>query len=397
MKKLEKAAVVSIFANAFISALKFFTGIIFGSMALLADSIHSFTDIIGSVAVLLGIKFSSVKSKQFPYGLYKLENLVSLFIAIAIFYAGFEIAMESVNRLAEPIQISSPLPIGIAVFSTVFIFTLAKYKERVGKKENSPSMQSDAKHSLVDVLSSIGVLAGVTLNFLGLTVFDPVFGLIISGLVFIAGGRIFIDSVKVLLDASLDYKTMKKIEKIAEKQKNTRVKELIARNSGRYIFVDLKLKTNLSDLKKVDKIREQCEKRIREKIPRIDRVMIDIEYREKKELVYAVPLKENKKESELAGGFGLAEYFGLLKVNREKNKVLSTKIIENPHAKADRKRGILAAELLAEKNVDVLLTKKELHKGGAFYALEDNFIEIKKIKENTFKEVVKKAGEKNGF
>ncbi len=393
MNKLEKAAILSILGNAFISALKFSAGTMFGSIALVADAMHSFTDIISSIAVFLGIRFSSVKSGKFPYGLYKLENLASLFISFAIFYAGFEIASNSLSKIADPEQIISMFPIGIALFSAVFVFVLAKYKGKIGREEHSPSMLSDARHSMVDVLSSLGVLAGVSLNFIGLAIFDPLAGLLVSLLVFAAGARILRDSAKVLLDASLDYKTMKKIEDLVKKQKTVKVKELIARNSGRYVFVDLKLETGVVSLKAADKIRQECETAVKKAVPKIDRIMIDVEYKKKPFTIFAVPLKKKKKESGIATEFGIAAFFGIIKVDNKTSEIISSKIIKNPHAKAERKRGILTAELLVKKEVNVLLSKKEMHKGGAFYALQDNFIEVKHTKSKTFSAIIKGLSE----
>ena len=85
MNRLERAATISAIATAVIAIVKFIAGVTFNSLALVADAIHSTVDIIGSIAVFLGIKFSSIKSKQFPYGLYKIENLISLFLACLYF------------------------------------------------------------------------------------------------------------------------------------------------------------------------------------------------------------------------------------------------------------------------------------------------------------------------
>ena len=60
---MEKAAVVSAIVTAIIAIVKFTAGTLFGSIALIADAIHSFTDIIGSIAVFFGIRFSEIKSK----------------------------------------------------------------------------------------------------------------------------------------------------------------------------------------------------------------------------------------------------------------------------------------------------------------------------------------------
>ncbi|RLG69423.1 MAG: hypothetical protein DRO07_02385 [Candidatus Iainarchaeum archaeon] len=392
MNKLERTAIVSTLANIFLSIIKLVAGLLFSSIALIADAMHSFTDIIGSLAVFFGIKFSTIKSKRFPYGLYKLENLISLFVSLLIFYAAFEIASDALVSLHAAKQITSILPSLVAFFSFIFVFVLAKYKEKIGKAENSPSMLAEAKHSLGDAASSLAVVAGVTLSFLGMPYFDPIVGFAVALLVFKSGAEILLDSVKVLLDASLDYATMRRIEKLASKQKNVRVKEIIARNSGRFVFVELKLETNLKDLKAVSRLQKECEEKIKKEIPRIDRITIEIEYKKKPVLYYAVPLESNSLKSRIAQEFGLAKYFGLFKVDTKKRKLIEYSIIENPNWNAKHRRGILAAELLAEHNVDVLLNKGALHKGGAYYALQDSFIEIKKTKAKSFEELLKKYG-----
>jgi len=390
MNRLEKTAIISAIATAGIALIKFFAGTLFGSIALIADAIHSFTDIIGSIAVFFGVRFSDVKSKKFPYGLYKLENLVSLFLSLLIFYTAFEVMREAVAGLSVPAEKVGAIAIGAAAFSLVVSFLLAKYKAKVGREENSPSMLSEAKHTKLDAITTVGVLVGVTLSFAGFPFLDPLIGILIAVLVFKAGVEILLDSAKVLLDVSLDYKTMKKIERIAAAEKAVKVKELIARNSGRYVFVDLKLETDIKDLKKVNQLRKHCEEKIREAVPRIDKIMLDIEYRKKDVLLYSVPLMQKNNNSAIAPEFGTAPFFGLFKVTNKlgEKKLLESKIIENPHAKGETKRGILAAELLAKNNVDVLLVKAELHKGGAHYALQDSFIEMKLAKKNNFKELL---------
>lgn len=393
MNKLEKTAIISAIATAGIALLKFLAGAFFGSIALIADAVHSFTDIIGITAVFFGIRYSGIKTKKFPYGLYKLENLASLFIAVIIFFTAFEILIESVNSLkGEPLQ-AGAIAIIAAFISMIASFLLAKYKEKIGREENSPSMKSEAKHTKLDAITTFGVLIGVSASYAGFAFMDPLIGIIIAVLVFRAGASILLDSAKVLLDASLDHKTMKKIEGIALEEKTVKVKEIIARNSGRFVFVDLRLETSLTDLKKANQLKKRCEEKIRKEIPRIDKIMIDIEYRKKDELIYAVPLKENKKESEIALEFGAAEFFGLISKNT-KTKKIKTRIIKNPHSQATTRKGILAAELLAKNNADILLTKKEMQRGGGYYALEDNFIEIQKTKAKTFKEILKES-EKN--
>jgi len=324
--------------------------------------------------------------------LYKLENLVSLFLSLLIFYTAFEILGTAIDGLGRPAGNPGVFSIAAAVFSLVVSFLLAKYKMKAGREENSPSMISEAKHTRLDALTTVGVLFAVVLSFMGFPMADPLIGIVIAVVVFKAGVGILVDSAKVLLDASLDYKTMKKIERLAAAQKGVRVKELVARNSGRYVFVDLVLETDIKDLKRVDLLRKQCEEKIRDEMPRIDKIAIELEYRKKDVLVYGVPLKENKKDSAIAPEFGTAAFFGLLSVSNKPGmaKVLESRVVKNEYAGAKEKRGIQAAEMLAKNRVDVLFTLSEMHKGGGYYALQDNFIEIRLTKAKTFMELKKR-------
>ena len=76
-------------------ALKYIFAILSGSAGLAADAIHSASDVIASITVFVGLKISQRKSRHFPYRLYKVENFVSLIVAVAILFAGYEIAKET--------------------------------------------------------------------------------------------------------------------------------------------------------------------------------------------------------------------------------------------------------------------------------------------------------------
>ena len=390
MNRLERTAILSAIATAAIAIIKFAAGTLFGSIALIADAMHSFTDIIGSVAVFFGVRFSDVKSRKFPYGLYKLENLISLFLSLLIFYTAIEILLESAAAIGSPGQKIGVIAIAAALFSLAVSFLLARYKLKAGREENSPSMLSEAKHTKTDAVSTVGVLVAVTASFMGFPILDPIIGILVALVVFKAGFEIFVDSAKVLLDASLDYKSMRKIERIARQQKEVMVTEIAARNSGRYVFVDLKLETNLKDLKRVDQLRKHCEEKIKREIPKIDKIVIEIDYKKKDVLLYAVPLSQKSINSGIASEFGTAPFFGLFKISNRAGggKPDGARIIANPNAKEKTKRGIRAAELLAKNKVDVLLTPSEMHKGGGYYALQDNFIEMQVTKAKTFEEVL---------
>jgi len=91
MEQSERIRFYSVGINLLLVVIKIFLCILSGSVVLIADAIHSSTDVISSLAVFAGIKISKRTSKSFPYGLYKVENFVSLLSSIFIFLAGYEI------------------------------------------------------------------------------------------------------------------------------------------------------------------------------------------------------------------------------------------------------------------------------------------------------------------
>jgi len=118
-KEKKKIAIFSIIVNFTLSIIKIIGGTISGSASLTADGIHSLSDLAASFSVLTGIVIANKKAKDFPMGLYKVENLVALVSAFAIFFAGYEIARDVF--FGEPMKITN-LPIAvIAIIATVII------------------------------------------------------------------------------------------------------------------------------------------------------------------------------------------------------------------------------------------------------------------------------------
>jgi len=110
LKKGEKAAKYSTLANLTLAVMKLVVGLFSGSIALLADAVHSFSDIFASVAVYIGLKLSQKEpDDKFHYGYYKFETLASLIVSVIIVLTGFEIVVESIKGIITPAQMTIPL------------------------------------------------------------------------------------------------------------------------------------------------------------------------------------------------------------------------------------------------------------------------------------------------
>jgi len=94
MDPVSRVAVLSLLVNLTLVGIKLTLSYFSGSLALRADAVHSLVDVFGSTALILGIFISGRKSKSFPYGLYKVENLVAVIISLLLFLTAYEIAVR---------------------------------------------------------------------------------------------------------------------------------------------------------------------------------------------------------------------------------------------------------------------------------------------------------------
>jgi cation diffusion facilitator family transporter len=391
LERDKKAALVSIGVSAFLAVIKYFIGIISGSIALIADAIHSLTDVISSIGVLIGLRISSRKpTKEFPFGFYKTENVASLFLALAIFYAGYEIILTSVEKFEAAIVTNLLLAISVALVSVVIAFLLSNYKLKVGRELNSPSLIADGQHTRSDALSSVAVFLGLVGYYFGFSSLDAIAGIVVSVLIFRAGYEIFKDSVKVLLDASIGNEELNRIRKVVSEIYGVReIHYVKARSSGKFIFIELDIHTNLKDLERAHHLSDTIEERVKSEIKNVDRVLVHMEPEEKKLIRYAVPCTENTGlKSKVSEHFGVSPYFCLFDIRLADNELTCMRFIKNPYLALEKRKGLKAAELLVTKKIDKLFIKEDLAHKSAFYVLEDVSVEFEETDAETIEEIV---------
>ncbi|MGD8958698.1 MAG: cation diffusion facilitator family transporter, partial [Desulfobacteraceae bacterium] len=144
MEKGEKVALLAIGVNLLLFAIKYFFAGLSGSIALKADAFHSLSDVVASATVLGGLFIAKRKTRSFPYGLYKVENLAAVGVALAILYAGYEIGMEAIHGGAAELR-NVPVTAASVLCAMGVAFAYSTYAVRVGQEINSPSLVADAK------------------------------------------------------------------------------------------------------------------------------------------------------------------------------------------------------------------------------------------------------------
>ena len=269
-----KISIFSILINTLLSLIKIVGGKFSGSAALMADGVHSLSDLAASLSVYAGIIISNKKSEAFPMGLYKVENLVALVSAFAIFFAGYEIAKDVF--FGEAILIKN-LPIALlAIGLTVAItYLYSRWEKKMAIELNSPSLMADAEHIKSDFYTALVVLVGVLGQYFGFPMVEKLAVAVVVYFIFHSGFEILKDAIKVLLDASVDAQTLQDVQKILDNEEMIeKVIHLYGRNAGSFQFLQLDLKLNTDSLKEAHNFAHTLEDKIKQQMPFVEKVII---------------------------------------------------------------------------------------------------------------------------
>jgi cation diffusion facilitator family transporter len=356
-----------------------------GSLAVEAEMVHNLVDLLTAVAVLIGLRLSTRKSKDFPYGLYKLENVVAVGLALMIFFTAYEIARDA---FLEPTRLATVDPwmlVGVVV-ATAIPLVFSHFELRAGQAANSPSLIADAKEYRAHVFTTGVVFAALLVQRFNLPL-DRVAALVIVVAIAKTGWDLLADGMRVLLDASLDADTILQIRDIITAEPTVaELKWAAGRNAGRFRFVEAEVALRVRELERAEATTRRIEEQIREAVPYVDRVLIHAEPMERTHLRYAVPLSDTA--GALSEHFGEAPYFALVTVRLADGAVEEQQIVANPHGALEKAKGIRVAEWLVAQKVDVVLLSESLRGKGPLYVFGDAGVEMQETAATTLEEAL---------
>jgi cation diffusion facilitator family transporter len=383
-----RVAWASIAVNIFLSLLNLAIAAFSGSLAVAAEMVHNIVDLMASVAVLAGVKISERESRTFPYGLYKVENVVSVAIAILIFFTGYEIAKEALFAEEMVATVNGWVLAGVAL-SALLPLAFSFYEQRKAEELNSPSLMADAQEYRVHVFSSGVVFLALVGQLIGFPV-DRYAALVIVVLIVKTGWELLSDGMRVLLDASLDPETLDQVRGIIEVDPAvTKVLDLVGRNAGRYRFLEAEVALRVDNLEKAHAVGARIERAIREQIPHVERVLLHYEPQVRTHLRYAVPLSDPG--GTVSEHFGEAPYFGLITVGVADGQVERQEVLVNPHQELEKAKGIRVGEWLVSLKIDVALLHEDVRGKGPSYVFADAGVETRMTQAPTLVEAM--AGE----
>ena len=277
-----KVTILSILLNIGLTIMKILAGVFGNSTAIIADGLHSASDIITSIGILIGNKISrKPRDEEHQYGHEKAESLVAFVLAAVLIIVAVEIGYKGVAALfnLNEIQVPTLLPLIVALISIGVKEYQYQITIRVAKKINSSSLKADAWHHRSDALSSIAAFIGIGGAMLGFKILDPIASIIVALVVVKVGIDILKSSCDELMDSSISKADINKIKSLVENdEKICGIKDFKSRKYGSVAYIDMSIFIdNNKTLEEAHNIADNLENDIISKLSYIKEINIHTE------------------------------------------------------------------------------------------------------------------------
>ena len=279
MRQGERGAWVSIAAYLLLSALKLGVGHWANSRALFADGLNNATDIVASVAVLVGLRIARKPADEdHRYGHWRAETIATTVAALIMAGVGLDVFWDAgVSMYRRHFAHPDPISMWTALFSAGVMVLVYRYNKRLGERVHSAALLAAAADNRSDAMVSIGTFVGILAAQLGVYWLDPVAALLVGGLILKTAYEIFTEAAHALTDG-YDETHLQAIEgQILEIQGVRSISDLKGRRCGSNVHLDVVIGVapNLS-VEASHAITEQVEHRLRER-EGIENVHIHVE------------------------------------------------------------------------------------------------------------------------
>ncbi|WP_455199938.1 cation diffusion facilitator family transporter [Kaarinaea lacus] len=247
-KETKKVTLVGAAINLFLSFIKILFGYIAQSQSLIADGIHSLSDLISDGLVLFAAKHSHREAdEEHPYGHGRFETVVTVGLGLLLIVVAGGIAVDAIRRILEPESLMHPgmMALVVAAISIAANEFLYQYTIHVGNKYNSNMLKANAWHHRSDAISSIIVLAGVGGTMLGFYYLDAIAAIGVAAMIIKIGWDLSVQSVRELVDTALEPETVDSInETILDVDGVRELHSLRTRRMGGEALVDVHVLVN---------------------------------------------------------------------------------------------------------------------------------------------------------
>ncbi|MFW3546862.1 cation diffusion facilitator family transporter [Staphylococcus caprae] len=241
LKIAQRGAYLSLVVYIILSITKYVVGYMYNSAAVRADALNNMTDILVSIAVIVGLKISiKPADKNHPYGHLKSENISTLLVSFIIMFVGIQVVIENAPRLiTHDRHVPNIMTIIVSVISGVIMLGVFYVNHRLAKRTKSSSLSSAAKDNLSDSLVSIGTAIGLIFTQIGFPIVDIILATFLGLLIIYTGFGIFKESIFTLSDGFNEKDLEEYRNDILEVEDVIDVNSIKGRYHGSSIFLDV--------------------------------------------------------------------------------------------------------------------------------------------------------------
>jgi cation diffusion facilitator family transporter len=279
---IRDVTILAVVINILLTIIKITFGIEFQSQSLIADGMHSLSNIFVDVMILIAAKYSmQPPNAKYPYGYRRITTVVTIAAGVLLLLIAASLFMDVMNRLSGEKALLEPSAISlvIAIFSFIIKEALYHYTIYVAKRVHSPMLQANAWHHRADALSSAIVVMGVLGYLAGFLWLDAVAAIVISLMIAYIGFLESIHGINQLIDSGLGEEQLSKIRQIVKSVDGVHsMHQLRTRKMGIYVLVDMRiLVAPRISVSESHKICETIETRLTTNMEKIIEVLIHVD------------------------------------------------------------------------------------------------------------------------
>ncbi|MCL2124770.1 MAG: cation diffusion facilitator family transporter [Oscillospiraceae bacterium] len=269
--------------NAVLTVFKLFAGIVANSAAMVSDAVHSLSDVLSTLIVMVGVKMAGKKSdKEHPYGHERMECVAAILLAIILFATGVMIGyggvMKTIDGSAGNLSAPGSLALVAAIASIVIKEAMYWYTRAAAKKIDSGVLMASAWHHRSDALSSVGSFVGILGARLGLPILDPIVCLVICLLIIKVAIDVFRDALKKMMDTSCDDAVIDELRAVTMEQDGVLgVDDIRTRLFGDKIYMDIDIIADCnSTLSEAHVVAERVHDAIESRFDKVKHCMVHV-------------------------------------------------------------------------------------------------------------------------
>lgn len=254
-KKVYRVTLLGSVVNLLLLVFKFVAGVLGHSAAMIADAVHSLSDFVTDLIVIVFVKISSKpEDADHAYGHGKYETLASCIIGLALIVVGVMMGYNATVKIVDVVrngtELASPgiIALAAAVLSMVLKEWMFHLTRKVAREVDSPAVEANAWHHRSDALSSVGTaigIGGAVLLGSKWAVLDPIAALVVSVFIVVQAAKILSDAIGQLMEKSLPRDVEQRIcEIVYEEEGTSDIHHLRTRKIGSQISIELHVRMN---------------------------------------------------------------------------------------------------------------------------------------------------------